>query len=163
VYFWNLTALKRALSAGPLSNRAAFRYIIATFAAYEVLFEVTAYVGATPDTVALIANVVILVFGSLVAYAANGGDHGIDFLGRYLALGWVLGVRFLAAIFLVMLAVMVVIAVRAYSDPAAVENPTLVETYSTGLGIMAYGVFYWRLAVHLRALPARSEGASAED
>jgi hypothetical protein len=116
----------------------------------QLIIEV-AWRTATPalpvDNVAAVANIAILIFGSLLVYAANGGDGGSDFLGRYLALGWVIGLRNAAGLILSIIAVGVVMELRS---PGSTDATGAIEHASALLSVLYNALLYWRLAVHIR-------------
>lgn len=106
MYFWRIEELKARLAHGPLSEREVLPYL--------VLFAAIAYVA--PFFPAESMNVwdylgaswaaALAVGGTLYAFRRNGGRAGANFVQHYLAIGWVVGVRwvvFLAALFVVYL------------------------------------------------------------
>ena len=98
----------------------------------------------------MVASVLILVLGLRAAYKANGGAEGPDFAGRLLALGWVLGVR-LMLLWLVLFIALMVLAVAA---AAADQEPSdfVITATAVAFALLASGIFFWRLAHHLRDL-----------
>lgn len=110
------------------------------------------------DHVAAVANVIILVFGTLLAYAANGGDPGMDFLGRYVALSWVLGIR----VFVGMVALLAVaLAYFEATAPGSTDGPGPFDTISAIIAVLANGILYWRLAVHIRQVASTAPDDSS--
>lgn len=150
MYLWNVTALKAQLALAPLPGRAALRYTLASLISLTLLYEL-AWRTATPplavDNVASVASLAIMVFGTLLVYAANGGDAGIDFLGRFVSLGWVLGLRNVAGLAASLILVGVALEVR---EPGSLDVPGTIQYTSAILGVLFSALFFWRLAVHIR-------------
>ena len=150
MFFWNVAALKRQLASGALPPRAGLRYTIAGLISLSVLWEIgwrTATPAMAVDNVAAVANLAVLVFGTLVVYAANGGDRGTDFLGRFLSLSWVVGVRIFVGLIAAIFVAGIVAELRA---PGSLDAPGSIEHMSAILVVLFNAFFYWRLAVHIR-------------
>ena len=150
MYMLRLRPLKEQLSAGRLPEREGLRYVLATFGLFAVLAEVSSRIPMTAssaENVASVASFVIFVFGSLLTYSANGGDRGTDFLGRYIALGWVLGIRVFGAMFAAIVVASVGIEI---SQAGSAENEASIGLATAIVSVLASGIFYWRLAVHIR-------------
>lgn len=156
MFFWNVSALKQELIRAPLAPRAALRYLVASVGVLMLLYELEASVAVTRtpiDTVASVAGLVIMFVGTLIAYAANGGDGGRDFLGRYFALGWVLGIRNFVGLLVTMIGVGVLTEMQSPGSLAA-DNPF--NTADAVVSIVFAGIFYWRMVVHMRTLARHS-------
>src|SRR5687767_5292916 len=98
MYFWRIEKLKDAMAAGPLTDREVLPYFIA-FAILTALG--TSLPGEAEfnhwETVGAVWSVLLAGFGSYFIYSQNGGARGQYLLQRYFALGWVVGVRWVAA------------------------------------------------------------------
>ena len=157
MYFWRIAALKAQLRRGELPERAAFEYTLATMLLCTfVTGPELAAVGAAPgwNWLATAVGLAIVGGGTAAAYRANGGAGGRAFLPRYVALGWVVGVRVFAFLLFPLAALYVALA----PDPAAGGGAPLAELVCqvvAGLG------FYWRLAVHMRSLAAGATDAAS--
>lgn len=166
MFFWNVSALKQQLAAGALAPRAALKYVLAFMIAVSVIVEFGmryALPATAMDNVAAFANLIIIIFGTLLVYSANGGDAGMDFLGRYVALSWVLGVRVFVGLIALMAAAVAYFEVTA---PGSTDGPGPIDTVNAIIAVLANGVLYWRLAVHIRqvafaAADARSAVSTA--
>ena len=97
--FFSLSKVKNDISSGAVSEQETFRYAIAWFIVFYVASFPAAGEGVSATSyvywlVFFVAN----IWGMTKSFAANGGAKGRDFLGRFLALGWVLGIRGLIVI-----------------------------------------------------------------
>jgi hypothetical protein len=164
MFFWDVAALKRQLTDGALTPRAALKYVLAFVLTVSVFVEVGmrySLPATAMDSVAAVANIIIIIFGTLLVYSANGGDAGADFLGRYVALSWVLGVRVFVGMMVLMVAVMTYFEITA---PGSTDGPGPVDTVTAIIAVLANGVLYWRLALHIRQVAfaaADARGATA--
>lgn len=99
MYFWNIKKLKAQLTERPLIEKEVLPYLIATL----LLFTLIPYM---PDTLNFniwdylemaIASLAVVI-GTVWLYGKNLGNNkdnnGSHFLQRYIALGWVVFVRF---------------------------------------------------------------------
>lgn len=102
MYFWRIRELKSKLAHGPLSEREVLPYLV-VFAAIAYIapffpaesMNLWDYLGAS-------WAVALAVGGTIYAFHRNGGRAGANFVQRYLAIGWVVSVRwivFLMALF----------------------------------------------------------------
>lgn len=143
MYFWRVERLKTDLAVAPMTDRQVLPY----FMAYLLLVELT--VLLTPftivnqwDWVDSIASVSLVVLGALYAYQRNGGAGGQQFLPRYFAIGFVVGLRWLVGLVVVMAVVMIGQEVAGHGS----EESTPVETVVL---ILAEAILYWRIGHHI--------------
>ena len=102
MYFWNIEKLKEDIVAGRFSEKDHFIYLLMFVALAAILTEAALNMGTRAtipniwDAVNSIGHILIPVMGTFFAYEANGAREGKDFLGRYLSIGFVMTIRFLA-------------------------------------------------------------------
>lgn len=109
MYLWKIDKLKEDLRQGSLSEKESFKYLLAWEILYSLPFLPSSVEGWNIlDTYDGFVRLVVTIVGVLFMYKVNGGALGKYFLQRYLSIGWVVFVRFLA---LVMLPVLVVYAI----------------------------------------------------
>jgi hypothetical protein len=102
MYWWNLRAAKRQLSAQAPGARELLPYLIAVAILEGFIVEFSFLTPAQEDPgsprVWLVAagSVLLTVLGCVYVYHRNGGAGGRQFLERLLVLGWVSGVRYMA-------------------------------------------------------------------
>jgi len=149
VFFWNVNRLKAQLRTERLSESEGFKYLLATFAFISVMSTV-ALVSAEPlstaELTAAFASTAILFVGLYACYAVNGGSAGFDFVNRYLALGWVVGIR----VFVVSAAVFFVIGVVVtFANPTAAESSPFWDTAGAIFTVALPSISLWRIAVHI--------------
>jgi hypothetical protein len=147
MYFWRIEQLKKSLVVEP-NQLESLKYVVALLIARACLeLEIAIHRHLVPpsqelrmlDSTTLIAAPVFLIVGIVYCFIKNGGRKGSAFLPRFVALGWVMGIRFVS---LTVLPVIFVLEMICHSRPSQV--PSLFWSVATILVI----VFYWRLGVH---------------
>lgn len=167
MYLWRIELLKNRLREGPLSQRAAFVYILATLLLYVIT---TAAPGLHPRSEAATTldwltyglTIAIVGGGTYAAYRANGGQAGSDFASRYFALGWVLFLR-LAVLFFAPATALVFGAGAAFGafESESERFDSAFEWAGAAVGLTFEAVYYWRLVHHLRQLAGAGSGLQA--
>src|SRR5688572_12862369 len=105
MYFWNITEFKEALAARPMTDREALPYLIIFVALFPALYSFGGSEQNDWDLLGSLLTFLFGVFGTILAYVQNGGTGGSDFIKRYLALSWVVGIR----LFVMMVPIVIVI------------------------------------------------------
>jgi len=142
MYFWRIHKLKQELVASPLSDRQLLPYLLLYSALTAAAFMVPIESAGPWDIVGGSWSVVLAVFGTVYVYRRNGGSEGEHLLQRILTIGWVVGVRWGAALACLFM---------AYFSAAEIlgevsENTTWYEAALLGL---AEGLLYWRIGQHV--------------
>src|SRR5690349_5211527 len=98
MYFWRIGHLEDHLVGRPLSDREILPYLI-------VVVGLSGAIGSIPnemlnvwDHLGTILSVILGVLGTIWIYRQNGGVDGHHFLQRYLVIGWVVSIRWLAGL-----------------------------------------------------------------
>ena len=108
MYFWNIEKLKEDIVAERFSEKNRFAYLLIYVVLAVIVMEAFLYIEVENlniwDVVSSIGNIVITIVGTFFAYEANGAREGKDFLGRYLSIGFVMSIRFLALLVPIMIA-----------------------------------------------------------
>ncbi len=150
MFFWRITRLKEQLAERPLSTGEELPYLVA----YLVLSTLAMYIpygdAEIPAAVDGIVVTAIAVAGTVYVYRQNGGGDAPFFLQRYFSIGWVVLVRFAAA----MIGLYVSYA-AALIGLAGVEYPERTPWYETLFLWFAQLVFYYRFGVHTRDVSRR--------
>jgi hypothetical protein len=167
MFFWRIEALKAQLREGPLPQPSAFAYVFVGFFLMNALVGMPGFWNAetSPTTpwswATYVVTLVLFAGGTYAAYRANGGADGLDFVARYLALGWVLGIRLFVLVFLPLLLVALVafvVVALAQGDAASATaaSEDLAPDWVIEVVIMAWlAVFYWRLVRHFHDVATR--------
>jgi hypothetical protein len=146
LYFWRIENLKRELAQAPLASRQAVAYaIVLTFIFLLLLSGIeTAEDVAWARTIAVL-DIATSIVGIWIAYRANGGPAGMDFLSRLTAVSWVMSVRVGVAVavpLLILSTALFIADVERLFDPL----------FTLGFSIPVW----WRTAVHLRDVQRRT-------
>lgn len=94
--WFNIRKLESQISANELSDKDAFNYVLAFF----ILSCFSLGAGSSTESgwfrlVNVILSVVVTIWGLKGAYDANEEVDGKDFLKRFFAINWVVGMRML--------------------------------------------------------------------
>jgi hypothetical protein len=163
MYFWNLEGLKAELRERPVPPAEVVRYATAIL----VTWSATSFVPFANDKfeiadgVLLILIVLVTVLGLWTGYRANGGAQGMDLAGRYLALGWVIGLRLMPLLLAFLIVVFVIVFVLALEGQEPSDRSIDAVAWATAL--VAEVVFYWRLTHHLGSLRGAAQQTPAAD
>ncbi len=96
--FWNIEKLKEDIRAdrSPEKDRFIYALIYLGLGAIGVEFLTHAPMelrGEGGWDIVVSASNALIILGTILAFKANGSNDGIDFLGRYLSIGFVVNVR----------------------------------------------------------------------
>jgi hypothetical protein len=149
MYFWSIEKLKTEMAARPLSEREALPYLV-------VFAGLSAAVGYIPQTMSNVWDglgaawsIALAVVATIYIYRQNGGADGQHFLQRYLALGWVVSVRWIL--------VLILVAVAFHGTLAAVGSDTeSTHWYDFLFLAVVEVVIYWRIGHHVRDVARRA-------
>ena len=95
MYFWKIDKLNEDLISTGLNQSEGFKYLMAN----TILYSIAMIPSSSPsnlDFVSGIISIVIGVIGLLFIYKYNGGSKGKQIIERYLSIGWVIGIKFVA-------------------------------------------------------------------
>lgn len=160
MYFWRIEALKAQLRRGPLDQRLAFGYLVATFLVYAALTEAPGLWNAEVGEAGALcwvtygAYLLVIAAGTSWAFAANGGRVGLDFAARYLAIRWVVEIRVLAVFFLAMSPLAVLLGVGLGTGVIGEPPDAAWEWAGAVIGLGVEALVYGRLAHHMREVAA---------
>ncbi len=158
MYFWNLEALKQELRAGHLGNEAALRYLLwyggVVLVAFTFPYADSWTHWVTPAWLAV--EILVFVLGTLRVYRLNGSALGTDFLGRYVSLSWVFGLRFIVLVSIPATVALVLCESMVIGDDA--EGDTVLGAL-VGIGLSA--AYYWRLGDHFEDLRVQDRSADS--
>ncbi len=148
MYFWNIKALKRDLHADLLGERAKFIYMFITMMSYMVINEIAMNApsgeidyDASWHWSYSVAAVLVNVIGLITAFRANGGTHGVDFLGKYFSIAFVVGMR--------LLPISLVIAFLSIIVSEGAEDDQVASVMAGGSYLAIFLLFYWRVCKHI--------------
>jgi hypothetical protein len=150
MYFWRIEDLKDRMVSRPLSEREALPYLL-------VFVGLTALVGFFPnenlnwwDRLGTGYSVLLAVLGTIWIYRQNGGAEGHFFLQRYLAIGWVASIRWMAV--LLALCIPFFLMLSLYDIESEVTT-----WYDFVFLAIVETVLYWRIGAHVRNIAQRTK------
>ena len=112
MYFWKIEQLKEDIKSNRLSEKDRFIYTFIYIALGAIAMESMIWMPLenpnTLDSIDSFLNIIITCLGTYFSYKANGGASGVDFLGRFFSISFVVGIRF------VVLLIPMYIAIFAY-------------------------------------------------
>ena len=156
MYFWRIEDLKRDLIARPLTDREVLPYLL-------IFVGITALAPIFPvesmnlwDYTAGIWTLLLAVAGTVYTYQCNGASAGRHFVQRYLAIGWVVAIRWAVV---VIAAFIVLLFLMDSSEDGT--TPTFALFW-----MAAEVVLYERMGYHIRAVanaPLRSNNTVEPD
>ena len=155
MYIIGIRKLKIELADGPLASRRALPYAIVWLSIMTILPYMSFSSSRPPEWTWLLATYSLFAVGCgvVLAYRANGGKDGVDFVARLLAVWLVVGIR----VFLVLCIPLGLLAALWAPTPSGRVAPLLYELVETvALTLPAY----WRAAVHMKEIRERSEEGS---
>ena len=155
--FFSLSKVKNDISSGALGEQETFKYMIAWFIVFCMASFPASPEGASAASyVFWLVSSVVNIWGIKKSYVANGGARGSNFIGRFLALGWVLGIRGLIVFmptFVLLCVLLGVLIAMAGVLQNGVEQ--VVAEYALFSSLIVYMAWYYsRLCANLRELRA---------
>jgi hypothetical protein len=149
MYFWRIEKLKKQMTTRPLSAREVLPYLIVFVALSTAVGYIPQATRTVWDGLGAVWSVLLAIVGSIYIYRQNGGPDGEHFLQRYLAVGWVVTIRWLV--------VLIGVGVAFYATLAAVGAGTdNTHWYDFLFFAIIEAVLYWRIGHHVRDLASRT-------
>lgn len=143
MHYWKIDNLKDEIRQGELKEKDRFLYALIYITLSAIAVEAMELMPTENrnvwDAINSLSNIVIVTLGTIFAFKANGGSKGIDFLGRYFSISFVVAIRFLVIL------IPVIIVLLAYYSFAVTKDPNLNSTaYDTIPFIIWSAALYWR-------------------
>jgi hypothetical protein len=149
--FIRLGRLKNTLREGPLSAVETAKYLAVQGALLSFIF-IPSPADMSRDWT-MIAYPVSALIGVYYCYRRNGGAGGRHFAERYLAIGWVVGLRIGLSLAMAIGIAAAIAALLGFNFDA-LSDPVVTH----GWDIAAFGAVlfvYWRTGVHLADVPEK--------
>ena len=142
MYFWRIDELKRQMAVRPLNDQEVLPYVVVTAGLLSAMWFIPTVSPNLWSHVGTGLSVLFSILGTVWIFQKNGGAGGHHFLQRYVAIGWVVSIRWAAALVLVGIPY---IALLFFVFPVS-EGATW---YETAFFATAEAALYWRIAVHV--------------
>ena len=149
--FWDVEELKKQIRIGALTEWNCFKYLLLFLTINALGLELICYFPVEEsnywDYAASVLNVLVVFFGTIFAFHANGGKNGEKFLEKYLSIGFVISIRFLVYCIPVY-----ILYASFYFYELYEINATLTEVVDLLPLFIWYSLMYWRIAVHIKKI-----------
>lgn len=159
--FLSLSNLRSDIASGGLTEQEVSMYLLACFSLFFLgCFPSAGGMVLTPASyVFWLVSSLLSLWGIRAACVANGGAKGVGFVGKFLALGWVLGLRgliFFVPLYLLLFALAsMVMALAGLLQSAGVKGFQAAAQYALYVALLLYVAwYYWRLSINLMRLKA---------
>jgi|GEM_PF-608871 len=154
MYFWKISKLESDLITQKVSEREIFLYILISSSLLLITIELCNLFPRESqnvwDYLDSALALLIGIGGTVWAYVWNGGDSGERFAERYFSIGWVIGIRFSAAL--------IFIFPLFLTFWISTDDQELATTWWELLVFeIWYLAYVWRVAVHVRTVARASE------
>lgn len=143
MYFWRIRNLVRRLIERDLTETEAFQYYFANSVVLAIASELPGEKWNLWDAFGAISTLIVTITGLLIAFVANGGGAGQSFLARFNAISWVIFLRFLSAMFLVMIPALIVMEVLGRSSEVT-------SWWEAVLFVLVEILLYARIITHIK-------------
>lgn len=143
MFFWRIDNLVRRLIARDLNEKEAFRYFFAIFVLWNLAAELPGEEWNVWDGLGAAGNMIVAIAGILCAFAANGGPAGHAFIARFVAIHWVVTLRFIVGMLALLFPVYALIEVFG-----TVSEET--TWYEATAFLLVEILLYWRVVVHMK-------------
>jgi hypothetical protein len=142
---FNIKALKAELAQGDLRAPETAKYLAAQAVLVSIIFIPSP--GHRAVDWAFVANPLVSLLGLYYCYRQNGGETGLRFAERYLALGWVVGWR-VGVVMVVLTPLSLGALLFATGNVAWLGEQRLADVFAASiLAMIAF--MYWRIGRHL--------------
>jgi hypothetical protein len=148
MYFWNIEALKSDIRNNQLTEKIKFIYALIYIGLSTIALELTPFMSEDNingwDIMYSISSILIVIVGTIMAYKANGGPNGNEFLGKYFSISFVLSIRFLVLLIPLFIAMIAYYSI-VFSEVEQI-NSSFIDTVPY---IIWYAALYWRICYHI--------------
>jgi len=115
MYFWKLDLLKKQLIGHGLTEAQGYSYILVYTIFGAIAIEMMAYIPHESvdgwTYFASLLNILIPAAGTMMAFRANGGASGTQFLSRYISISLIASIRYLVLIIFLMIPLTTILAI----------------------------------------------------
>ncbi len=148
MYFWKIEDLKNDIVNNNLSEKDKLIYLLIFIVPYTAMSEIMSFIPTESPNIwdfsNAISSVLVVLVGTIIAFQANSGKNGSDFLGRYFSISFVLGVR----LTILFSPLMIILSIYYFQDLPR-DGDVITSPASTVLGLAFSAIYYWRLYKHI--------------
>ncbi|HAD47317.1 MAG: hypothetical protein CMF12_08020 [Idiomarina sp.] len=146
MYVFNIDALKQQLREQQFNQAHALFYLLGLTLLWYLPIGWIGNGDNGWDYASFWASLAIIIGGTVIAYRANGGAQGTQFLERFLALSWVVFWRVIPVFFILGL-VVVILRTIAYG-----EGHYQLTVFGFVFSVVAEVFYYQRIYSHMKHL-----------
>lgn len=152
MYFVSINGLKKDFLEGKVTEKESLKYLIGMI----ILYGISPSQGNTADGATMLAAAIvglaISIIGLICAYKSNNGSSGNQFLVKYIAISFVVSIRFI--LISIPFVIVILAALQGYINSGSYSpNPDLdllIIIVSIALVALAATIlYYWRICVHI--------------
>jgi hypothetical protein len=150
MYFWRIENLKDRLATRPFSERETLPYLVVFVVLCTAVACIPQPIKNIWDVLEATWSILLAAAGTIYIYRKNGVAGGQNFLQRYLAVSWVVTIRWVV--------IFAVAAIAFYATLEAMGLPTETTHWYDFLFVaVAEVVVYWRIGFHIGDLAERTK------
>jgi len=144
----NIRKLESKISTNELSDKDAFNYVLAFFILSALTIGGSKVENGWIQLLNIILLTLITIWGLNSAYKANSDIDGKDFLKRFFAINWVIGMRLLLIVFGLSLifGIIVVIILKTNNGSKLEDNP--IKDWFLSIFMSMFQVIYYLLVIN---------------
>lgn len=149
ITLFKIEKLKEQIKNGQLSEKDKFIYFFLYVIIDSILYELLSYDAQlilNPtiwDYSHSIIVILITIIGTYIAYKSNGGSNGVDFLGRYFSIGFVVMIRF----FVFLIPSCLILFILYFINFGEDESNNELITFLYKITLVSF--YYWFLYKHI--------------
>ena len=149
MYLWKIENLKEDIRTKQLTEKDRFIYmfigLIITYSIMNIMTLIASEDGNMWDVASSLLEILTIYLGTFLAFRANGGAMGVDFLGKYMSIAFVISLRFIPLYILIS----IIMGINYYFIFPNIEEAetTLLDTV---LFFVAGIAMYWRIIKHIK-------------
>ncbi len=148
MYFWNIRQLAQELANNRISERKGMHYFLASTLLVLLATYYSLWWGVARTWLfyfELVVLIVIAVFGTLRAFAANGGDSGKSFVLRAICLSVPAGIR--VNVLSIGFGLVLYFNAEQIFYSLSFGDPNRAFGIVTYAGFVGFSIYYWWLLV----------------
>ena len=151
MYFWKTENLKEDIKTKRLTEKDRFIYMFITLIiAYYIINIAILTPSKSPSTLGIVfilSDTFIVLLGTFLAFRSNGGAMGVDFLGKYFSIGFVVSLRSIPLFIPIIIIIALIDAFFPVINTKEIKITPIVEI----LLLLIWEIFIcWKIIKHIK-------------